>query len=192
MMLALLLAVELARWSTNGPRDAFTSDVAVAAGSHPRIFAIAYNAVDGSSIYRSEDGGSSWERAPGLIGPFIELETDPHDPDRLFAATFFAGFSGVWTTLYRSLDGGASWTQRQQHIGPRAGSSSCEVAFDAVEPGIVYASYGGHFVDLSQRGRGRDFHRLSVAVFRRAARVRRRRHIDRDGGHDGLCQPRPR
>ena len=75
MHLALLLAVELARWSRNGPREAFTSEVGVAAEFDPRIFAIAYNAVDGSGIYRSEDGGSIWERAgaaPG--GPFIELE----------------------------------------------------------------------------------------------------------------------
>ena len=193
MMLALLLAVELARWSTNGPRDAFTSDVAVAAGPHPRIFAIAYDVVDGSSIYGSEDGGSSWERAGSApIGPFIELETDPHDPDRLFAATFFAGFSGFWTTLYRSLDGGASWTQRQQVIGPPSGSSSCEVAFDAVEPGIVYASYGGiPSIDRSDDG-GETFTGFSVAVFRRAARVRRRRHVDRGGRHDGLRQPRSR
>ena len=159
MMLALLLAVELARWSTNGPRDAFTSDVAVAAGAHPRIFAIAYNAVDGSGIYRSEDGGSSWERAGSCAhGPFIELETDPHDPDRLFAATLFAGFSGFWTKLYRSLDGGATWTQRQQLIGPPIGGSrSCEVAFDAVEPGIVYASYGGNSSIYRSEDRGEIF-----------------------------------
>ena len=154
MHLALLLAVELARWSTNGPRDAFPSDVAVAAGSHPRIFAVAYKAVDGSSIYRSEDGGSSWARAESApIGPFIDLETDPHDPDRVFATTLFVGFSGFWTTLYRSLDGGASWIQAQQHIGPPSGSPSCEVTFDAVEPGIVYVSYGGiSLIDRSNDG----------------------------------------
>ena len=186
MMLALLLAVELARWSTNGPRDAFTSDVAVAAGSHPRIFAIAYNAVDGSGIYRSEDGGSIWERAgPAPGGPFIELETDPHDPDRLFAATLVVGFSGVWTTLYRSLDGGASWTQRQQqHNGPLAGVAVLRSRVRRRRARHRLRVLREHFVDLSERRRGRDFHRLSVAILRCAARVRRRRHVDRGGGHD--------
>jgi len=140
MMLALLLAVELARWSTNGPRDASPSDVAVAAGPHPRIFAIAYGGVAGGGIYRSEDEGASWGRAAGSppAEEFVELETDPHDPDRLFAATRHAGFSGFTMTLYRSLDGGATWTQRHGLYL----ASSCEVAFDAVEPGIVYVSYG--------------------------------------------------
>jgi len=139
MMLALLLAVELARWATNGPQGAFTDGVAVAAGPHPRIFAIAYDVAEGGGIYRSEDGGSSWERAAGSLAAesLVELETDPHDPERLFAATQHAGFS-VTTNLYRSLDGGATWTQ--QHGLYLA--SSCDVAFDAVEPGIVYVSYG--------------------------------------------------
>ncbi len=129
---------------------------------------------------------------PGSSARSSSCETDPHDPDRLFAATLFAGFSGFWTTLYRSLDGGASWTQRQQLIGPVSGPQSCEVAFDAVEPGIVYASYGGiPSIDRSEDG-GETFtgfpSPFSGALLASAADG----DVDRDGGHDGLFQPRPR
>jgi photosystem II stability/assembly factor-like uncharacterized protein len=41
------------------------------------------------------------------------------------------------STLYRSLDGGKTWAQRLTVFGP----TSCDLAFDSVVAGTLYASY---------------------------------------------------
>src|SRR6266545_5383014 len=71
----------------------------------------------GSGVFRSTDGGSTWQRLDSLVpsGPLvgrIGLGLAPSDPDRLYAilskgntgASFFDGF-------YRSDDGGSTWSR---------------------------------------------------------------------------------
>lgn len=69
----------------------------------------------GSGIYRSTDGGTSWQRlagglpAPGPDVGRIGLGMAPTDPNRLYA--LYIDATGVFTGFFTSADGGDSWTQ---------------------------------------------------------------------------------
>jgi photosystem II stability/assembly factor-like uncharacterized protein len=108
-----------------GPADA----LAVAA-SDPRTVYAYFNA---SGLFRSQDGGASWQRkTPPLAGGLdvLALAVSPRTPRLLYLALFGGG-------LYRSLDGGALWTG--------LGGISDVRALAAAEPrtsGTVYAGTG--------------------------------------------------
>jgi photosystem II stability/assembly factor-like uncharacterized protein len=57
-----------------------------------------------SGVYRSEDGGRSWQRAGGGLpdGGVTALALDPRQPQRLYAAASTGA-------LYLSEDGAKSW-----------------------------------------------------------------------------------
>nr|HMN59279.1 hypothetical protein [Anaerolinea sp.] len=91
--------------------------------------AVAYLGTSGSGVYRSADGGGTWNPA-GLSGQVVtSLAVDSANPDTLFAAT---GASG---TVKMSLNGGQTWadTTLPQGVTPYALSST------AAAPGTVYA-----------------------------------------------------
>jgi photosystem II stability/assembly factor-like uncharacterized protein len=99
---------------------------------------------DGDGVYRTVDGGVSWQHL-GLsetrrIG---RIAIDPADPQRVFVAA--AG--GVYTPdgfrgVYRSTDGGSTWTQ-VLFVAPTAGA--IDVAIDPVNPARVYAAIWEHY-----------------------------------------------
>ncbi|MBV8853344.1 MAG: hypothetical protein JOY91_08080, partial [Sinobacteraceae bacterium] len=67
----------------------------------------------GDGIYRSGDGGKSWEHL-GLRNSqqIPELAIDPRDPNRLFAAVLGHPYGASSERgIYRSVDGGKSWQQ---------------------------------------------------------------------------------
>ena len=69
----------------------------------------------GSGVYRSTDGGSTWQRLTNGLPPpsatigRIGIAVAPSNPQRVFAIVIQTG--GLFQGLYRSDDGGDSWTQ---------------------------------------------------------------------------------
>ncbi len=83
-------------------------------------------------IFRSADGGQTWERRnTGLgNGPVIDLVPDPSDPSTLYASTYEA--------LYRSTDAGISWTllpSLQRNFTALAATPSSPPALYSAQPG---------------------------------------------------------
>ncbi len=84
----------------------------------------------GSGVFRSDDGGSTWQRLDGLVpvGPLvgrIGLGVAPSNPDRLYAIlstgnTGAASFDG----FYRSDNGGSTWTRTPDSSAVAASQSS--------------------------------------------------------------------
>lgn len=97
----------------------------------------------GNGVYRSNDGGSTWENV-GLkdtraIGRVI---VHPKDPNIAYAAA-----SGhLWADggergLFKTTDGGKAWKPVLQTAGRNATRTGCsDVAFDPANPEIVYAA----------------------------------------------------
>lgn len=73
--------------------------------SNPQDDQIVYAATWGAGVYKSLDGGQSWQATnTGLENLFIQsLAIDPLVPDTLYAGTSRSG-------IYKSIDGGDTWT----------------------------------------------------------------------------------
>jgi photosystem II stability/assembly factor-like uncharacterized protein len=97
------------------------------------------NVVAGDGVYRSTDGGASWQHL-GLketrhIG---RVRVDPHDPDTVFVAALGDAFAAnPERGVYRSRDGGASW-QQVLFVSEEAGC--VDLAIDPSNPRMIFAT----------------------------------------------------
>ena len=112
-------------------------------------------------VYRSQDGGESWERVlfVGERVGIIDLAFDPGNPDRIYAAAWDRARSGK-SGVYRSVDGGETWERLEGGLLP--GTDVGRVAIDTApsKPGVIYAL----MVDHSPPGEGR--YDVGGALFR--------------------------
>jgi photosystem II stability/assembly factor-like uncharacterized protein len=89
-------------------------------------------ALDG--VYRTKDGGDSWERLSPANSTEIKnvesIAVDPKDPNTVYA--------GTWHLAWKTSDGGANW----QHInkGMIDDSDVFSVIVDHENPSVVFAS----------------------------------------------------
>jgi photosystem II stability/assembly factor-like uncharacterized protein len=119
-----------------------------------RIFVAAagslYNAGGDRGVYRSTDGGATWQRvlagANGFTGA-TEVLLDPRDRNRLYAVLWdhrrepdLRTYGGVGSGVYRSTDGGATW-QRLSTGLPAAGPDVGRIGLgqSASDPDRLYA-----------------------------------------------------
>ena len=93
----------------------------------------------GDGVYRSRDGGASWEQA-GLAGSqhIGKILVDPRDGDTVLVAAEGPLWNGGGERgVYRTEDGGATWT-RTLDLGPDTGVTDLE--FAPGDPDTVYAA----------------------------------------------------
>ena len=93
----------------------------------------------GDGIYKSTDGGETWEHLGLRDGQQIPaLLVDPHDPNRVFAAVLGHPYGpNAERGVFRSTDGGRSWEKvlyRDENTG------AVDLAFDPADPHVLYAS----------------------------------------------------
>ncbi len=88
----------------------------------------------GTGLYKTTDGGSSWqdlqfENGPSGFNYIRSIEIDRRTPDTLYVGTARHG-------LHKSTDGGLTWSSKNRGI---ANSVVTSVAVDPLRPGTVYA-----------------------------------------------------
>lgn len=94
-------------------------------------------------VYKSEDGGISWNKVDQIIHSVTDISIDPHNPKIIFAAT--RQYDGG---VFRSTDGGSKWELvfRDPFVA--------EVVTDPHNPGVVYAGTGDHPYHDQSTGNG--------------------------------------
>jgi len=116
------------KWSRLGPEDgAVTALTFVDDGS-----TTVYAGTEASGLFRSSDGGATWKPLPASpTGRITAVAVDPSDARRIFLTLLNRPF-GLW----RSSDAGETWQRVFFDPEPEV---FFDVAFDPVDPGIVYA-----------------------------------------------------
>jgi photosystem II stability/assembly factor-like uncharacterized protein len=98
----------------------------------------------GDGVYRSEDGGKSWQHVglPGA-GTIGRIAVDPQNPDRVWVAVTGNLFvPGGTRGLYVSEDGGDTWSRALEP--PNATTGAVDVAVDPADPQHLLVSMWDH------------------------------------------------
>lgn len=100
-------------------------------------------------IFRSEDGGQSWEKTLFVNDSTgaVDLAIHPLDPDTLFAVTWQRTrrpnkrvYGGPGCGIWRSTDGGDSWSKLSSGL-PSSNLGRIGIAISASSPSTLYAIY---------------------------------------------------
>ena len=80
--------------------------------SHRPLLLYGHSSFFGHNVFRSGNGGTTWEKGPDLDAEVFDVVVDPHDPEHVAAIRwFFHGYDrlgGRW--IRHSRDGGRTWT----------------------------------------------------------------------------------
>jgi photosystem II stability/assembly factor-like uncharacterized protein len=92
----------------------------------------------GDGIYKSSDGGRSWQHLGLRDGQQIAaILVNPHDPNRVFVAVLGHPYGpNPERGVFRSTDGGLTW---QKVLYKDENTGAIDLAFDPSKPQIVYA-----------------------------------------------------
>src|SRR2546427_11622850 len=114
----------------------------------------------GQGVMMSADEGESWTRAGVRQGMHSDcivrmLRSDARSPEVVYAGTDFG--------LYRSDDGGGTWRLLEN---PMKGSMVWSMAFDPIDPSVMFAGIGTTSTTGSFRSTdaSKSWGRLPVAV----------------------------
>ncbi|TYL38212.1 hypothetical protein CV102_13520 [Natronococcus pandeyae] len=144
-----------------GDAEDVESDAVMSVTISPHDPDVVYAGTEPSRVYRSEDGGDSWEHLEGLVDlPSADewffpprphthhvrwLEVDPFDPDRLYVGIEAGAF-------VLSTDAGESWQERPP--GSRRDNHSLAIHPD--REGLVYSAAGDGFAVSTDGGESWD------------------------------------
>jgi len=108
-------------------------------------------------LYRTNDGGKSWERILNVdeYTGVSEVVLDPRDPDVVYAVAY-QRHRQVWTLIdggpgsgvWKSRDGGKTWKKLESGL-PKEDKGKIGIALSPVNPDVVYA-----IVEAALKGSG--------------------------------------
>ena len=89
-------------WTVKGLAQKGEVDAIAVRPDNGKVIFAGIGSLGGNSLYRSIDGGDSWQMKLSNIGTVYHIVFDPRNPDWVYAATEGSG-------VLRSSDGGATW-----------------------------------------------------------------------------------
>lgn len=93
----------------------------------------------GDGVYRSHDGGRTWQhRGLAATEHIARVRVHPSDPDRVYAAVLGHAFGPHSDRgVYRSQDGGQHW---DKVLGRDENTGAIDLSMDPTNPRVLYAS----------------------------------------------------
>jgi photosystem II stability/assembly factor-like uncharacterized protein len=146
-------------WDFSGLEESYhIGRIAVNPQNTQQIFVAAAGLLFGKNeergIYRSEDGGTNWERVLFISDSTagIDVAIDPLNPANVYAAMWerirYPGLriaGGVTSGIYKSTDGGDNWMLLSNGLpAPAPTVGRIGLAIAATNPSVVYAIYADH------------------------------------------------
>lgn len=107
------------------------------------LYVADYGEDTNATLIKSTDGGETWGRGSGLIGPpLAALAIDPHNPTTLYSGTFDyhsyeydGNLEDKRNGVLKSTDGGVNWTTTGL-----TNTGIAVLAIDPVNPSTIYAA----------------------------------------------------
>jgi len=118
-------------WTSNGPEGTDILSLAIDPINPSIIYAGGYG-----GLFRSNDGGASWNRTGLPASPVRSLAIDSNNTDILYAAA--VPLQGVLSTVFKSTDGGASWHEATDGLEKKSNDLEV-VVIDPRDSNILYA-----------------------------------------------------
>ncbi|MDP9406173.1 MAG: glycoside hydrolase, partial [Actinomycetota bacterium] len=148
-----------ASWELVGlPESSRISRIVVSPHDPKTIFAAAsgplFTPGGQRGLYRSTDGGDTWERVlkgDNATTGATDVAIDPKNPKRLFAAMWdhirepdIRRYNGIGSGLYVSNDGGSTWQRTAVGLlGPNPAMGRIGVAIAPSNPNVIYVTASG-------------------------------------------------
>ncbi len=141
-------------WQSLGLRNSGSvAQVAIDPRNNNRVFVAAmgeqYRKGGQRGIYKTEDGGNSWERVLFINDStgFVQVQFDPANPEVVFAVAWerFRSFThtshgGPGSGIYKSIDGGIHWKKLTNGLPQEPkGFSRISIALSPRTPNMIYA-----------------------------------------------------
>lgn len=133
-------------------------------------------------IYKTTDGGKTWERQLFIADHIaaIDLVMHPKDPDILYAAmwnrtrhAWSDPLPGPDDGIFKSIDGGANWTQLTEGLPPVDQTGRIGLSISVSNPNVVYALIDSHVVARKAKEGERDSYGRQRQDVKRGAEVYR-------------------
>lgn len=148
------------QWSSLGPGGVSASVVTL----DPRDAQIVYAGTSNAGVFRSADGGATWNDISSNLPPYTTISTLLAVDDGVQQQSII--YAGTVDGIYRSSDGGAQWSLKSDNYA-EAGYEDTPAAIvaDPGSPQVLYAAreYGNHLVCKSVNG-GDSWTALSVST----------------------------
>jgi len=113
---------------------------------HPTNSQIVYLGTESTGLFRTTNGGDSWEKIVFPPTKIYGLSVDNTNGDRIFAT----GIYEKTGKIYRSFDAGANW--KEIYTEPGSNTVITSLTLDTTNPNIVYAGTSAGVVIRSTDG----------------------------------------
>ena len=140
-------------WELKGLEDTEVIGRVIVHPTNPDVVFVAalghiWNANPQRGLYRTRDGGESWERVKFVSedAGFVDVIMRPDNPDIFFAASwervrgpYFLQSGGPGSALWKSTDGGDTWTELRGEGWPTGMLGRIGLDISRSHPDIMYA-----------------------------------------------------
>jgi len=140
-------------WELKGLEDTQAIGRIVVHPTNPDIVYVAalgppWNEGGGRGLYRTKDGGDTWERVAFSSdrAGFVDLDMNPKDPNTMWATSwerirgpYFLQSGGPGSAIWKTTDGGDTWNKVEGGGLPTTEMGRIEIAIAPSYPRVMYA-----------------------------------------------------